>query len=100
MQNNLLGESSINANRNNWLVLLQFFLFLLEPTFRVPSALELTPEKFHDFLPLASSPSLLGGGSPELVATPTTQQSNPAVEEDVAQVVGTPSAPSFAQVGM
>lgn len=68
----------------------------LEPTFRVPSALELTPEKFHDYLSLASSPPL----SLEVA----TRSSQSHAEEDagggeaVPQVDGTPPAPSFAQV--
>ena len=57
----------------------------------MPSALELTPEKFHDFLSLTtSSPSLLNGGSPEAVTKLETTRA-----EDL---LGTPPPPSFAQV--
>lgn len=61
----------------------------------MPSALELTPEKFHDFLSLASSPPLLDTGSPG--------PSDPAPEpkgEGSPLTVGSPPAPSFAQVCM
>jgi hypothetical protein len=59
-----------------------------EPAFLVPSALELTPEKFHDYLSMASSPTVLKSGSPEA-----------EVQEDVGHGGnnGT-SPPSFAQV--
>ena len=60
------------------------------------SALELTPEKFHDFLSLASSPAILKSGSPGAAAADKS-----CTEGDVGgealQVVGTP-APLFSQV--
>lgn len=61
------------------------------------SALELTPEKFHDFLSLASSPALLDTGSPDpaLKPKPAVGPKEEAVE---SESVGTPPAPSFAQV--
>ncbi len=74
-------------------------LYPSEYTFRVPSALELTPEKFHDFLSLASSPSLVEPGS--------ARQSQPLGTEKIGtspsplgkeNVASTPSPPSFAQV--
>lgn len=66
-----------------------------EPTFRVPSALELTPEKLHDFLSLASSPSLVDTGSPG-----SSVKSEPASElrDEGMDCVGSPPPPSFAQV--
>lgn len=67
----------------------------LEQMFRVPSALELTPEKFHDFLSLASSPAILKSGSPEAADTSCTEDVG---GEEALQVVGTPPAPSFSEV--
>lgn len=65
-----------------------------EPAFQVPSAMELTPEKFHDFLSLASSPSLSDSGSPKV----TFQSMRPtSVEGGDTSSVGSPPAPSFAQ---
>ena len=63
----------------------------LEPTYRVPSALELTPEKLHDFLSLTSSPSLTDASSPKA-------ETNPEVKGEGNGLVVTPSPPSFAQV--
>lgn len=82
--------------------------------FRVPTeATEMTPERFHDFLSLASSPPLPSSFPPRpLPSTPPGRHSlteqergvlandgggsthEPSVESDSLQ-----SAPSFAQVG-
>lgn len=64
----------------------------------MPSALELTPEKFHDFLSLASSPALLESGSPEAAQSNQTRAEDDAGGCERAQVVGTSPVPSFAQV--
>ena len=50
------------------------FVFLSEPTFRVPT--EMTPENFHDFLSLASSPPLRSSMPPHPLDThPESRQS-------------------------
>ena len=69
---------------------------VLEPAFQVPSAMELTPEKFHDFLSLASSPSLSDSGSPKVAF----QSMQPTSKESDTSLVGSPPAPSFAQVNV
>ena len=81
--------------------------------FRVPSALELTPEKFHDFLSLASSPSLVDTtvtGSPDVSAKTGASSGRKNLQEspssgqresrETSPIVGSPPAPSFAQVGV
>ena len=67
-----------------------------EPVYRVPSVLELTPEKFHDFLSLTSSPSLLDAGSPEAATKSDPLEGN----GEGSGTVETPLPPSFAQVGV
>lgn len=54
----------------------------------MPSALELTPEKFHDFLSLTSSPAITKAGSPETVVQSHAEEVGKEAEQ----------APSFAQV--
>lgn len=85
------------------------YVFLLEPTFRVPTeAKEMTPEKFHDFLSLASSPPLRSSMPPHPLATPLESQQSQQ-EREVSNGSGehrdrcgeandVPSTPSFAQV--
>ena len=84
-------------------------LYNTEPTFRVPTeAKEMTPEKFHDFLSLASSPPLRSSIPPHpLVTHPESQQSdqekgvnNGSGEscEQCGEADDISSTPSFAQV--
>lgn len=67
-----------------------------ELSFPVPSAVELTPEKFHDFLSLASSPALVV----ERQSQPQSpsRASDGAKDNDMGTPPPTTVAPSFAQV--
>ena len=83
-----------------------------EPTFHMPTeAKEMTPEKFHDFLSLASSPPLPSSSPPHPLATTPRSHQPHQIRERMRQVSGdggsregsvenddVPSAPSFAQV--
>ena len=85
-----------------------------EPTFHVPTeANEMTPERFHDFLSLASSPPLRSSMPPHPPATPPESRPSQQKEGDGREGVrdggatsrecgdesnDVSSAPSFAQV--
>ena len=83
-----------------------------EPAFHVPTeAAEMTPERFHDFLSLASSPPLPSSFPPRpLPSTPPSQHSLTEQEgltgsdkssgEQRTENDSIPSAPSFAQVNL
>ena len=90
------------------------YSFLSEPVFHVPTeAAEMTPERFHDFLSLASSPPLPSSFPPHpLPSTPPSRhslavQERGAVDNGDGESIGEQSvdndnlssAPSFAQVG-
>ena len=88
--------------------------FLSDSTFHVPTeASEMTPERFHDFLSLASSPPLrLSFPSHHLSSTPLSQHSltkretetrfnggdGESIDQQSVENVSIQSAPSFAQV--
>lgn len=94
---------------------MKIFLFSSEPVFHVPTeAAEMTPERFHDFLSLASSPPLPSSFPPRpLPSTPPSRHSltdheggslangggGESIGKQSVENDNLPSAPSFAQVG-
>lgn len=75
-------------------------LFLAENGFQASCASELTPEKFHDLLSLASSPSLLESVTLSMAnhsgkSIQPTESSSVSPENTIGS---TPPTPSFAQV--
>ena len=72
-------------------------VLISEPTYQVPSTFELTPEKLHDFLSLASSPSLLERRS--LEGTDSHHSDSSEVKDGLTNGTAKDgNVPSFAQV--
>ena len=89
------------------LLIIRLYRAISEPTFHVPTeANAMTPERFHDFLSLASSPPLPSSFLPRpLPSTPPGRHSHTEGErgsgergEQSVENDNVPSAPSFAQV--
>lgn len=86
-------------------------VIIIEPTFHVPTeAKEMTPEKFHDFLSLASSPPLHSSIPPHPLATHSESRQSDQEKgvsdgngercEQCGEAADVSSTPSFAQVSI